>query len=147
MLQKNYTLHCPENYWAIMYHVFFVVGQIYQLHFCIFYSFCCVWCNWIEQFLFTQLKLWILIVIQLFFWHRVHICLCGFQILAIAILDLQYNVTAVRRASIAPLGGVPVLVNGDLRASGVFPFLIGILPFVSNPSVVLLMTSKWHIFI
>ena len=85
-------------------------------------------------------------VIQLFFWYRVHICLCGFQILAIAIRDLKY-VTAVRRASIAPLGGVPILVNGDLRASGVFPFLIGILPFVSNPFVILLITRKWPIFI
>jgi hypothetical protein len=86
-------------------------------------------------------------VIQLFFWHRVHICLCGLQILAIAIRDLQYNVTAVRRVSIAPLGGLPVLVNGDLLASGVFPFLIGILPFVSNPCVILLITRNWHIFI
>jgi hypothetical protein len=60
MLQKKYTLHCPVNYWAIMCHIFFMVGQIYQLHLCIFYSFCCVWCNWIEQFLFTQSKLWIL---------------------------------------------------------------------------------------
>jgi hypothetical protein len=85
-------------------------------------------------------------VIQLFFWYRVHICLCGFQILAIAIQDLKY-VTAVRRASIAPLGGLPVLVIGDLHASGVFPFLIGILPFVSNPCVILLITRKWHIFI
>jgi hypothetical protein len=58
-------------------------------------------------------------VIQLFFWHRIHISLCGLQILAIAIWDLQY-VTALRGASIAPLDGVPVLVNGDLHASGVF---------------------------
>jgi hypothetical protein len=127
-----------------MYHIFFMLGQIYQLHLCIFYSVIVFGVTGSNSF-FYAVKIVNINVIQLFFWHRVHICLCGLQILAIAILNLQSDVTAVRRASISPLGRVPVLVNGDLRASGVFPFLVGILSFVSNPCVILLITRKLHI--